>query len=372
MQDDDSWRALRGMRASNPLPIKPGSERGKVFNASLEQAEQFFKAARVMGYETRPVVLFYGLSQLGRAIAAAADSSLLETNDSWRLSGHGIKVPGLSEVARKGRLSELKVQDQGKGSFTQLAKILCSSSIPQPTPISLFWGALPETKGYSIGGENLPPVLAISDGVVEVAPAGDFGRPSVAVFTGHPEGIGDPNEFLRSYPALRQIVPSKNSGKWGEGVKHGRPGEIYMYRPRRIEYQKFSKLYGTLYRNRRYVFPGVPATGKSLHPILYWWPVLYSLSMLARYEPSGWGKMLDVDSNVDAVAIERVLDTSIEAIPEIAIATIGHVALSEDQRNAQRVELENECLAKEYLTFGEMFEKGYKKLKSWKPGGASK
>ncbi|MCX5151640.1 YaaC family protein [Streptomyces sp. NBC_00320] len=38
----------------------------------MEQAQQMFKAAEVVGPQTRPLLVFYGLSQAGRAIAAAA------------------------------------------------------------------------------------------------------------------------------------------------------------------------------------------------------------------------------------------------------------------------------------------------------------
>lgn len=43
-------------------------------------------------------------------------------------------------------------------------------------------------------------------------------------------------------------------------------------------------------------------------PLINWWAILYVLSMLARYQPSGWTRMLDVDSSPDATAIEFVLD----------------------------------------------------------------
>lgn len=370
MQGTDLWRELRGMRASNPASIKAGSERSRVFNASLEQAEQFFKAAQVMGYETRPVVLFYGLSQLGRAIAAAADSSLLETKDSWQLSGHGIRVPALPEVARKGRLSDLMVQDQGKGAFTQLAKILNSSSVPSPTPLELFWNALPETRGYFLGENGLFPALTVADGVDEVNPPGDWGRARIILFSGCPEGLHDLKSFLDAYPALRQVEPPSDRYKRGV-VRHGLLREIYMEPPKNIVLGKFGKLYGVPYRGKYYLFPEVPETGKSLHPILYWWPVLYSLSMLARYEPSGWAKMVDVDRNVDAVSIEKVLDVSIDSIPEVALAAIGQVSLSEEQRESRRVSLEDECRNVEIPTLGEMIGNGYQKLKRWTHGGHS-
>jgi len=55
-------------------------------------AEQMFHAAAGTGAVTRPLLVFYGLSQVGRAIAAAAASA---GSGGWELEGHGIRcVPG--------------------------------------------------------------------------------------------------------------------------------------------------------------------------------------------------------------------------------------------------------------------------------------
>ena len=56
---------------------------------ALEQAEQMFHAAATVGVATRPLQVFYGLSQAGRAIAAAASGL---TGDGWELAGHGIPL----------------------------------------------------------------------------------------------------------------------------------------------------------------------------------------------------------------------------------------------------------------------------------------
>jgi hypothetical protein len=59
-----------------------------VFGAALEQAEQLFAAAESVTPATSPLLLFYGLSQAGRAVAAAAAGR--DNADKWQLRGHGI------------------------------------------------------------------------------------------------------------------------------------------------------------------------------------------------------------------------------------------------------------------------------------------
>ncbi|MGW1391953.1 YaaC family protein [Streptomyces nigra] len=65
------WRALRELRPEPPGYAGKGP-RQKLFSAALEQSEQLFTAAASVGPASRPLVLFYGLSQAGRAIAACA------------------------------------------------------------------------------------------------------------------------------------------------------------------------------------------------------------------------------------------------------------------------------------------------------------
>jgi hypothetical protein len=64
-------RDLRALRYDPPGYAKQGARR-TTFQSALEQCEQFHAAAHGAGYATRPVQLFYALSQAGRAIVAAS------------------------------------------------------------------------------------------------------------------------------------------------------------------------------------------------------------------------------------------------------------------------------------------------------------
>jgi hypothetical protein len=62
----------------------------------LEQAQQMFRAAEVVGPQTRALLVFYGLSQAGRAIAAAAVDL---KGESWNLISHGIRTSGFDRTS---------------------------------------------------------------------------------------------------------------------------------------------------------------------------------------------------------------------------------------------------------------------------------
>ena len=63
-----------------------------------------FRAAATVGVATRPLQVFYGLSQAGRAIAAAASGL---TGDEWELAGHGIRCDSLT---LRGPLADIRLE----------------------------------------------------------------------------------------------------------------------------------------------------------------------------------------------------------------------------------------------------------------------
>lgn len=57
-----------------------------------------------------------------------------------------------------------------------------------------------------------------------------------------------------------------------------------------------------------------------------WWAVLYTLSMLARYQPAGWAGHINVDGSRHAVAVERLLKRAISLVPALIAEAIDQVA----------------------------------------------
>jgi hypothetical protein len=83
----------------------------------------------------------------------------------------------------------------------------------------------------------------------------------------------------------------------------------------------FYETMGTRYRGEQYWFPSLG--GQRLHPLVVWWAVLYTLSMLARYEPQRWVEMLRVNSSPWAVPLEHLLDAALDALPEVIFAALS-------------------------------------------------
>jgi hypothetical protein len=54
-----------------------------------------------------------------------------------------------------------------------------------------------------------------------------------------------------------------------------------------------------------------------MHPLVSWWATLWTLSMLARYEPGHWVASLNVDTNQRAVPLETILDAALSIVPQL-------------------------------------------------------
>jgi hypothetical protein len=318
------WQHLRALRHAPPGHAHSGDRR-KTFGSALEQAEQLFEAAATVGYAARPILLFYGLSQAGRAVAAAAKSATSPPAD-WRLRGHGIEVSNLDQ--RPAGLHQLLVRDCGRGSFVQLGGLLRSGTLPTGASLGQLWATIPDlrTTPVDAGTEYLAP-LTLSGWRTR-------GGQIISTVCGLPWRFTDPYteveivSYLASYPTL---VGSQNAN----------PDHVYPQETTRTadvprawplpagqDPDAFIASRTWPYRgdDERRVFPALGGSLVPLHPLLAWWAMLYTLSMLARYEPASWEARLNVDAEPDAVPIEAALSRALDTCPQLILHAIRAVS----------------------------------------------
>jgi len=143
MPPEKAWNYLRALRHKPPGRAQI-RQRREVFVSALEQAEQLFKAASQVPYASRPILIFYALSQAGRAIVAADQG----TSDNWELSGHGIRVTDMD-----GPLDKILVRDDGfasNTSFRRVATVLDSPGLSAPVPLARIWDTIPELSRWPL------------------------------------------------------------------------------------------------------------------------------------------------------------------------------------------------------------------------------
>lgn len=331
---DAAWARLRGSRWNPPGRADTGARR-KTYAAALEQTEQMFKAAEAVGPATRPLQLFYGLSQAGRAIAAAAWS--LKGTD-WRLVTHGIKTSGFENPFPD---IEIRTDPPGThGSFVRVSEVL-DSPVWELDAVRLeeVWDVLPPNLGDPLTDrDRLTPLLAaIGGGTHEhtLLTAAVCDIPDRVIDAGTREALA---EYLLSYPTVAQHDSYVRTGRLGPDgppdytrYPHG-GGELrvnwLMPEGSATADERRQHLLGMTrgYAGQRYFLPVITPMNREMHPLMAWWSVLYALSMLARYEPASWVSHTNVDSSRHAVSIERLLERALTHLPDLIADAIAEVS----------------------------------------------
>lgn len=335
-----AWQMLRNLRHAPPGRAA-GGERKATFNAALEQSEQFFTAAAVAGTATRPVLVFYGLTQAGWAIAAAAGN---RDNNHWRLrGGHGIQTGAV----RHGELRHRRTQRAGRrpGLVHPPRRHPPRRVGAQPDPPGAV--VVPAARGRTHpaarhGGRPRPPserrVVCPSarrraDGahLPTAGAPGSYHPSGQDPSTGQGEGWEAERhritKYLAEYPGLSSWAFLTSDGQ-PAGLELDGSGSRQLWL-RRSQHQPDGTLatpVAVAYRGEHLAFPRVGGSPRLAHPFLLWWAVCYALSMLARYEPRGWAERIALGSSSDASPVEYLLDQALAVLPELIHRTVFEAA----------------------------------------------
>jgi hypothetical protein len=323
-------RSLRALRHDPPGYAKQGGRRA-MFQSSLEQREQFLAAAGDTGYATRPVQLFYALSQAGRAIVAASPRV---GNQAWKVSGHGLTADTSAAVA-----ADVTVTATKTGLFPAVASALgVQALVPgEAAVLRELWPLLPETADVPLVANAMLPALLFcpsrynEDSTFSSAEIDWVPR---QVHDQYSRDLVRLKEHLDHYPALRDSTLCESyirGGSLFEWLPTGRVdwrtagpgmglrvkwahGEMPLEFP---DHKTLGELGVACYRSADdlIVTPAIGSMTVGLHPLLALWAVLLALSSLARYEPVAWAKMIDIDRSAEANPIEHLLEEALESIP---------------------------------------------------------
>jgi YaaC-like protein len=151
----DSWRRIRRLRAQPPLlagaEIDPA--RTRVFQAALTQAEELWEASAAVSAASRPLPLFYCLSQAGRAICAA-----WTTTGPWEATGHGLS--SRDQFANFAvPVFRVRVTGGASGMFKIVASTTDSSLFEGAVTVAALWASLPDLPpARDVTGDERRPV----------------------------------------------------------------------------------------------------------------------------------------------------------------------------------------------------------------------
>ena len=148
------WFELRERRARllDRSLLKASASRRQTFAAAMAQFEEQMTAARIVSPATRPLNLYYGLTQAGMAVAAAY------APDPWSFASHGLK---LLDTAPD--LPEIEVRPEGEGGFQRVAAVTGSSQIAAPVSLGDLWRSLPDLMDFAaLPGPPRPEALQVT------------------------------------------------------------------------------------------------------------------------------------------------------------------------------------------------------------------
>ncbi len=171
------------------------------------------RAAGAVGPASRPLLLFYGLSQAGRAIVAAR-SDAIEVHES-----HGLT---LERPVSSGVLGVVLVP-KSKGQFPALAGAVGSPGLSTSVQLGGLMAAIPELAHLPQLGDNwrraLPVWPSAPDPVWSKSASSGIGAttrkvPVVVVFPEpQPSSVEELRQALGLYPVACQVDPSGPSWK---------------------------------------------------------------------------------------------------------------------------------------------------------------
>lgn len=340
MLDDNSmmWFRLRERRTSlqERSRLNDTAERRKTFAAAMQQFEEQMAAAKVVTPVTRPLNLYYGLVQAGLAIAAAHEP------DPWSFNKHGLKLGDL-----RAELEDIAVQPDGNGAFQKVASATNSSEIIGPVSIGALWSSLPDLCDSAPLGssskfphalyltvDNPPPrftnpMHTLTQADLPYWPVSIFFEESIP-----DEGIRGVwlQERMQSYPCASGVSVGVNDPDIFESLSEDR----FLVHVKFLkdsgwpswtteDLNKFFDSIAPRYRFQiaRYLRPAVEkGVIVPPSPLMTWWTVLYSLSMLARYRPKKWVELLDLDKSRYAVPLQFALELALEVLPHLVIEAL--------------------------------------------------
>lgn len=316
----ESWRRIRALRSSPPVWM-PAS-RTPLFLSALEQAEQQFTAAQHIGYESRSLNLYYGLSQAGRAVASALTPE--GSGRSPEVRGHGLKLLGLDHL-KADDLFDVTVRSEGgtDSSFGRLAWLLDSDPLKTPVSLAAIWNMILEVSLDAPRPDHARPLFV--GRVFDRMSPGSQNAHHFTIPLAEEDSEDNAAPMKRRYPDLQ---PARLVATTGNGQNIDEDGTI-------LDLAKFElEHYETRLRRYRRSVVLMPACGsgqKALDPFLAWWVLLYSLSMITRYKPVAWTQAVDVNHSRHAVPLERVLSKASEALPDQILSLLTRAPRTGDQ-----------------------------------------
>jgi hypothetical protein len=269
------------------------------------------------------------------------------TPGQWSFSSHGLELPDT-----KAKLTDIRVQPKQikyrRGAYQVVSSTTGSPEITGPVSLAALWSSLPDL-GREVPLPDSAFPLALGVVLGSQTPYGHkdesgkktvlYTPPEARIYVKAPVSDETGREawfknIIANYPTAAQWQPTfsesdfKTYGDSSAFFVTIRAPDQEPTKERLTEEQKkviYDPLAPLVYNSPtgRCLRPTVEGNGK-LPPstLMTWWLLLYSFSMLARYQPRKWVELLDLDRSRSAVHIRYFLETALSAIPQLILGAL--------------------------------------------------
>jgi hypothetical protein len=318
MTYDDAIIRYRLRLARTGVHVRTDDEerRKGTFWSALQQFEELLDAAAMAGPASRPLPLFYALSQAGRAITAA--HGLVP----WELRGHGLKLSEDTSQCLLERTVKRQPNKAENDSFLRVSRTIGSDVLKGSVELGAVWASLPYDlpKAWA---QKWPTALRVERTArpsrieMEDVPAQVTGFDQLTV-----DAI---RQLLEHYPRA-QGWQLPGGPFFGQQTPQGWKTVLAWRAAGRNDDERLAKLSEVApeYRRRdhHWLRPAVGSRRNYLKPLAAWWILLYGLSMVARYEPAEWADILAVNSSDLAAPLESLLDNAMLDVPQLVLEAL--------------------------------------------------
>jgi len=303
---------IQALRAAPPGLAAASGARRRVFGAALGQWDALLGASAEVPPAASPILLFYALSQAGRAMCAARISG-----QPWRASSHGLTIGDPAQA-----IGETTVAPDGRpaSSFAMFCRALGASSLSAATSLGDLWASNPKLDRVEGLGADSTPALQLT----EIS----SGEPAVRAAIVGPLAADlplDPGAAATELRSRLASYPSAADGLAvcaGDRVGHqGEPRVEVEWRDADGELLAVHQVAPGLgsQRSGAFLSPALNRAGDVLPHLAVWWAILLALSSLARYHPERWSDALNRDRSVTAIPIEEALEIGRELLPWVLL-----------------------------------------------------
>ena len=268
------------------------------------------EASAALDYASRPLPLYYALSQAGIAILAAHAPTRAVPRS------HGLRVPR----GARGVLGWV-VGPAGNGMFQAVSNAVGSAGLAGEVSIGALLATLPEIAASDEIGEQFPKALALWPAVPRgVFPAieeiGWRGYVVMALMPPHQVFTAmELHEALKGYPNAPQSLASS-----GVQVQDTPDGQGILVKWAALPDGSDPRPANEDSAGRRWLRPAVCGTDDLPSVLMTWWAALLGLSSLARYHPVEWVQAIDPNNkSAETVVLERGLDAAIDVLPGLIL-----------------------------------------------------